>query len=119
MKFYGEPGEYLELRAVNTEGNIIQLQTTLSRNDETVWSESFTAAKDELIRLAQWLENLWDECAPALLGGILTFRFSHREHIGEGYYHIVASGKNLLLVYEQLGQSNLARAAELRALAQG
>lgn len=65
-------------------------------------------------KLADWLDSLWDECNPLILEELnLKFEFSHREHIGEGYFYIIVDNIKYLLIYEQLGQSNKAHAKEL------
>ena len=65
-------------------------------------------------RLANWLDSLWDECDPLIIEELnLKFEFSHREHIGEGYFYIIVDNIKYLLIYEQLGQSNKAHAEEL------
>ena len=66
-------------------------------------------------KLADWLDSLWDECDPLIIEELnLKFEFSHREHIGEGYYYILVDNIKYLYIYEQLGQSSTAHAKELR-----
>ncbi len=80
-------------------------------------SREVVVTATELRALADWIDNFWDETPPQnLASGLIRFIYSHREHIGEGYYNIEFDGVSILQVYEQLGTSNTFRANEVRAL---
>jgi hypothetical protein len=115
MKFFGEGETYLELLLAGTEGDRILLTARLGEGERTTWTKTITTTRGEIAALADWLENFWEPCPAARLGS-LRFIYSHREHIGEGYYDITDEATKILNVYEQLGGSNVARAKELRGL---
>ncbi len=116
MKFFGDGGSFLELtRPSDIAAGKLTLTARLCDAEREIWTKNIAATADEIRALADWLENFWDPCPNVNLGS-LGFIYSHREHIGEGYYDITESGIKILFVYEQLGGSNVASARELRAL---
>lgn len=115
MKFFGEGETFLELMPAGVDGNRVLLTARRGEGGCTDWTKTVSTTRGEIAALADWLENFWEPCPAARLG-ILSFIYSHREHIGEGYYDIADETTKILNVYEQLGGSNVARARELRAL---
>ncbi|GAB4437429.1 MAG: hypothetical protein OHK0011_20470 [Turneriella sp.] len=116
VAFFGSSdSEFVELRAEKDAGHFL---VRYEKDGKEQWRESIRVNVAELGRLAQWLDDFWNECPPAeLAGGRLRFVYSHREHIGEGYYRIEFNGRLVLTAYEQLGTSNTLRAQQLRELA--
>lgn len=119
VAFFGSSdSEFVELSHVESNGQSQQLQVRYEKDGTERWRENISVSRDELVQLAQWLDDLWDECPPATLAqGRLQFIFSHREHIGEGYYRVEWDGRLVLSAYEQLGSSNKLRADQVRQLA--
>lgn len=118
-RFYGtDSEEYFSLRREAT-GVADQMNFVASyiRAGKKEFSREVAIASEDLRSLADWLENFWNETPPQILAdALIRFIYSHREHIGEGYYDIEFSGSVILRVYEQLGTSNTFRAEEVRAL---
>lgn len=114
MKFFGDGETYLELMSAGVDNDRVLLTARRGEVDRTEWTKTISTTRGEIAALADWLENFWEPCAAAHLGS-LRFIYSHREHIGEGYYDIADGDTKVLYVYEQLGGSNVARAQELRA----
>lgn len=115
MKFFGDGETYLELMPAGVENDRVLLTARRGEGDRTEWTKTISTTRGEIAALADWLENFWEPCPAARLGS-LRFIYSHREHIGEGYYDITDGDAKVLYVYEQLGTSNVARAQEQRAL---
>ena len=117
MKIYdSNPESYIEFLFSKIE-NSNEIECNLLINKDGVNSIDRKAIVPSLKfqKLADWLDSLWDECDPFILEELnLKFEFSHREHIGEGYYYILVDNIKYLYIYEQLGQSNTAHAKELR-----
>lgn len=116
VSFFGtSDSEFVELRAEKDAGHFL---VRYEKDGKEHWRESIRVNAEELGRLAQWLDDFWNECPPAeLAGGKLRFVYSHREHIGEGFYHVEFGGRQVLTAYEQLGSSNTFRAEKVRELA--
>lgn len=115
MKFFGEGETFLELLAAGTEGDRVLLTARLGEGERTAWTKTIRTTRGEMAALADWLQNFWEPCPDAHLDHFRCI-YSHREHIGEGYYTIADGNNKVLYVYEQLGTSNTARAGELRGL---
>ncbi|MBX3722858.1 MAG: hypothetical protein KF713_13545 [Turneriella sp.] len=115
MKFFGDADKSLSLLPSGVAEGKITLTAQLFEGGRELWSKKISTYADEIKAVAAWLENFWEPCADVYLGS-LRFIYSHREHIGEGYYTIAESNSTILYVYEQLGTSNIARAQELRGL---
>ena len=92
----------------------LQCQMQITKDEKIAISRSAIVPVNKFKNLAQWLDSLWNECPPALIEELgLKFEFSHREHIGEGFFYVLVDNVKYLLIYEQLGQSNVAHAKEL------
>ncbi len=116
--FGGSDSEFVELSHGRGNSEPLQLLVRYEKDGTELFRENITSSRDELLQLAQWLDDLWDECPPATLAqGRLQFIFSHREHIGEGYYRVEFDSRLVLSAYEQLGASNTLRAEQVRTLA--
>ncbi len=104
--------EFLFSKLVNSSEVGCQIQIT--KDGKNVITRKAKVPVIKFQNLAQWLDSLWNECQPALIEELgLKFEFSHREHIGEGFFYILVDNVKYLLIYEQLGQSNVAHAKEL------
>lgn len=109
----GSVGPTIELHVLRADGvgkAQVELNITASRSVH----RSATVSVAAITALAGWLDNLWDEKPPCIVPELgLELRYSHREHIGEVFYHVLVDGKVVKLVYEQANASNCARAADL------
>lgn len=114
MKFFGDGETYLELMPAGVEDDRVLVTARRGEGDRTEWTKTIKTTRGEIAALADWLENFWEPCPDAHLGS-LNFIYSHREHVGEGYYDIADEATKILSAYEQLGSSNVASARELRA----
>lgn len=116
VAFFGSSdSEYVELSRQPGSG---QFLVRYENGGKEGWRETVTISAAELSQLAEWLDDFWNDCPPAeLAGGRLRFVYSHREHIGEGYYRIEFDGRLVLAAYEQLGTSNTLRSQQLREFA--
>lgn len=116
VTFFGSSdSEFVELSRQPGSGQILLRYENGGREE---WRETVAISAAELLQLADWLDGFWNACPPAeLAGGRLRFVYSHREHIGEGYYRIELGGRLVLTAYEQLGTSNTHRSQQLRELA--
>jgi hypothetical protein len=93
----------------------VECQMQITKDGKIAITRKAISPVTKFQNLAQWLDSLWDECQPALIEELgLKFEFSHREHIGEGYFYVLVDNRKYLLIYEHLGQSNVAHAKELR-----
>lgn len=115
VAFFGSSdSELIELSSQNKSAQIV---VRYENGGKEEWRETLPVTAAELSQLAQWLDDFWNDCPPADLAfGRLRFVYSHREHIGEGYYRIEFDGRLVLTAYEQLGTSNTLRAEQLRKL---
>lgn len=121
VRFFGSSDdEFFALsRQTSGEEQNIRLIASYSRKGKVKFSREVVVAAKDLHALASWLSDFWDETPPLKLAdGLIRFIYSHREHIGEGYYHIEFDGSAVVQVYEQLGTSNTFRADQVRALLQ-
>jgi len=76
---------------------------------------SAEVSPSKLLDLAAFIGDFWAECPPCEISELgLALVYSHREHIGEGYYYVAIDGVNQVLVYEQLGTSNAFTAGKIR-----
>lgn len=118
VRFFGtSDADIFELKRVGSEGDRIILKATFKWRWLPRACKQFAVTRAELEALAKWLDDFWNEAPPAeLAGGIVRFVYSHREHIGEGYFHIELKGRRVLTAYEQLGTSNTFRAERIRDL---
>lgn len=116
VAFFGSSdSEFVKLSRQPDNGQIL---LRYENGGKEAWRETLPVTAAELLKLAQWLDDFWNDCPPAeLAGGRLRFVYSHREHIGEGYYRIEFDGRLVLIAYEQLGTSNTFRSQQLRKLA--
>lgn len=104
--------EFLFSRTKNSSEVDCQIQITKDGKIAITRKANVPVAKFQ--NLAHWLDSLWDECQPALIEELgVKFEFSHREHIGEGFFYVIVDNSKYLLIYEQLGQSNVAHSKEL------
>lgn len=115
MKFFDDGETFLELMPAGVESNRVLLTARRGEGGRTDWTKTISTTRDEIAALADWLQNFWEPCPNARLGS-LSFIYSHREHIGDGYFTITDEATKILNVYEQLGGSNIAHARKLRAL---
>lgn len=118
MKLYDSDTEnFIEFEFLKaTNSSEIECQIQVFKKGNIVISRKGIILRSKILSLAKWLDSLWDECAPVLIEELgLRFEFSHREHIGEGFFYIIVDNIKYLLIYEQLGQSNVAHAKELLA----
>ena len=119
VRFYGSKDtEFVELRTTAQGEDGVALSVRFEVDGAERWQQQISATRAELQALAKWLDDFWNECPPAKLGdGRLQFVYSHREHIGEGYYQLEMDGRHVITAYEQLGTSNTFRAEKVRELA--
>jgi hypothetical protein len=119
MRLYGvDAADYLELitRAPNQRDQI-SIGAAIYKSGKPVYSSVIQTTGSDISLWADWLENFWDEVPPLVLGNSdIALEYSHREHIGEGFFYVTRSGERLLQIYEQLGESNVTHAREIRAL---
>ncbi len=118
-RFYGTSNdEFFSLsRKTTGAAQNITLRAGYMHAGKEKFNREVVVASKDLQALATWLENFWNEVPPLQLAeGLIRFIYSHREHIGEGYYNIEFDGRPILQVYEQLGTSNTFRAGEIRSL---
>jgi len=119
VRFYGaSDDDYFSLNRASTgPAELFGVVATLVRGGKPDFSREITVTKTELQSLASWISDFWDEVPPAVLaGGRLRFIYSHREHIGEGYFDIEFEGRKVQHTYEQIGASTPFRAEQIRAL---
>ena len=117
MKLFESNSEnYIEFLFSKMENSHkIECSTLIFKGGNIVFNQKAIVPILKFQKLADWLDYLWDECDPFIIEELnLKFEFSHREHIGEGYYYILVDNIKYLYIYEQLGQSNTAHAKELR-----
>ena len=92
----------------------VECQIQITKDWQITITRRANVPLEKLRNLAQWLDSLWNECPPALIEELgFKLEFSHREHIGEGFFYVLVDNVKYLLIYEQLGQSNVAHAKEL------
>ncbi|AFM11286.1 hypothetical protein [Turneriella parva] len=118
-RFYGNSDdEFFSLNRKSTgPAEKVILIAGYTRAGKEQFSREIAVAAKDLQALATWLDDFWNEAPPVQLAeGFIRFVYSHREHIGEGYYNIEFDGKKILQVYEQLGTSNTFRASQIRSL---
>lgn len=118
-RFYGNSDdEFFSLNRKSTgPAEKVTLIAGYTRAGKEQISREIAVAAKDLQALATWLDDFWNEAPPVQLAeGFIRFVYSHREHIGEGYYNIEFDGKKILQVYEQLGTSNTFRASQIRSL---
>ncbi len=104
--------EFLFSKLVNSSEVDCQIQIT--KDGKIAITRKANVPVTKFQNLVHWLDCLWDECPPVLIEELgLKFEFSHREHIGEGFFYVLVDNSKHLLIYEQLGQSNVAHAKYL------
>lgn len=92
----------------------VECQIQITKDGKIAITRKANVPVTKIQNIARWLDSLWDECPPALIEELgLKFEFSHREHIGEGFFYVLVDNRKYLFIYEQLGQSNVAHAKEL------
>jgi hypothetical protein len=119
VRFFGQTEhDYFSLQRADAGAmESIALKASHVMGGSEKWNRDVRVSRAELNTLADWLDEFWNDTPPVkLANGLIQFVYSHREHIGEGYYGVEFDGVRLLLAYEQLGGSNRFRAAEVRAL---
>lgn len=116
MKLFDtDPGSNIEFLFSKLANSFeVECQMQITKDGQIAITRKANVPLEKLRNLAQWLDSLWNECPPALIEELgLKFEFSHREHIGEGFFYVLVDNVKYLLIYEQLGQSNVAHAKEL------
>ncbi len=96
-------------------GELCNCLLTVSKNGVVTESYEGMEPIKNLEALATWVDTLWNEVPDLVLESVpLCLAYGHREHIGEGFYGVNINEKPIAYVYEQINQSNTARAQMLR-----